>query len=384
MSTSSPRVMVSGCFDLLHSGHIAFLQEAAELGELHVCIGSDATVLGIKGRAPVTDERERAFMLRAVGCVHQVHISRGSGLLDFLPEIEDLQPDVFFVNQDGHTDDKKQAIEARGIDYRVSQRRPHQGLTQRSTTSLRATDFIPHRIDLAGGWLDQPFISRLAPGPMVVCSIDHQDTYELRSGMASSTRATAVKLWGRRLPVDDPEYLAKVLFAFENPPGTADVTGSQDAIGIVYPGVTRMMYRGGYWPTQIDNTVDPELAAFIQDRLYMVYVGKRPAGFEVLAEQHPNADDARKLGQAANDLWDALHRRDAPAFGQALTAGFEAQTAMFPLMRNPAIDALIAEHGPSSLGYKVSGAGGGGYVIFFRDTPLPGDDVLRPRLRTPD
>lgn len=382
MSNPKPRVMVSGCYDLLHSGHVAFLQEAAELGQLHVCIGSDATVLSLKGRSPITDERERAFMLRAVGCVHEVRVSRGGGMLDFLPELEDLAPDIFFVNQDGHSPDKKRAVEEHGVQYRVSERRPHQGLTQRSTTSLRAQDFIPHRIDLAGGWIDQPHISKLHPGPVIGCSIDHQDQYEPRSGMASSTRATAVKLWGRRLPVDDPHYLAKALFAFENPPGSGDVTGSQDAIGIVFPGITRMHYDGGYWPTEIENTVDPRHIQFLQDRLYFKFVGARPDDFEVLAEQHPNAQDVARLADASERLWRAVLAQDAPGVGRAMTDSFDAQVSMFPLMRNDAIDRAVAAHGPASLGHKVSGAGGGGYVIFFSETPIP--DTLRPHLRSPD
>ena len=48
-------------FDLLHSGHVAFLQEASRLGDLHVCIGSDETVLGLKGRRPVNTQTERTL-----------------------------------------------------------------------------------------------------------------------------------------------------------------------------------------------------------------------------------------------------------------------------------------------------------------------------------
>src|SRR5688572_30488854 len=47
------RVFVSGCFDMLHSGHVAFLQTAASYGDLYVALGSDATVYGLKGRLPV-------------------------------------------------------------------------------------------------------------------------------------------------------------------------------------------------------------------------------------------------------------------------------------------------------------------------------------------
>lgn len=47
------QIMVSGCFDLLHSGHVAFLKEASNFGDLHVCIGNDENVFQLKGRYPV-------------------------------------------------------------------------------------------------------------------------------------------------------------------------------------------------------------------------------------------------------------------------------------------------------------------------------------------
>jgi len=51
------KVFVSGCFDMLHSGHIRFLEQAAEYGDVYVAIGSDRTVMDLKGRAPVTTEK---------------------------------------------------------------------------------------------------------------------------------------------------------------------------------------------------------------------------------------------------------------------------------------------------------------------------------------
>ena len=122
--TPEKKVMVSGCFDLLHSGHVAFLQEAAQQGHLYVCIGSDDTVLGLKGRRPVNPQHERRFMLEALECVHEVRINRGSGILDFMSEMEDIQPDVFFVNEDGHTPAKEALCREKGIEYLVSRRLP--------------------------------------------------------------------------------------------------------------------------------------------------------------------------------------------------------------------------------------------------------------------
>ena len=101
------KVLVSGCFDLLHSGHVAFFKEAASYGDLYVALGSDQTLFELKGRVPVNSEQERLFMVRAVSHVKDAFISQGSGLLDFIEEFRAVRPDIFIVNEDGHTPDKE-------------------------------------------------------------------------------------------------------------------------------------------------------------------------------------------------------------------------------------------------------------------------------------
>ena len=108
-------VMVSGCFDLLHSGHVEFFQRAAALGdELVAALGSDRTVFDLKGQAPVNNEEERRFMVQNVACVRRALVSRGSGYLDFEPELRELRPDVFVVNEDGNTPGKRKLVESPG------------------------------------------------------------------------------------------------------------------------------------------------------------------------------------------------------------------------------------------------------------------------------
>ncbi len=85
------KVFVSGCFDLLHSGHIAFFNEAATYGDLYVALGSDKTVFDLKGKVPVNDQNERLFMIQSVKCVKDVFVSQGSGILDFLAEFQAIQ-----------------------------------------------------------------------------------------------------------------------------------------------------------------------------------------------------------------------------------------------------------------------------------------------------
>ncbi|HVO71517.1 MAG TPA: adenylyltransferase/cytidyltransferase family protein [Aggregatilineaceae bacterium] len=365
------KVMVSGCFDLLHSGHIAFFKEASKYGDVYVALGSDQTVLELKGRLPVNAEQERLFMVKAVGYVKEAFISRGSGLLDFVEEFKELHPDILIVNEDGHTPDKQQICEEYGVEYIVLSREPHPGLIQRSTTALRAVNRIPFRIDLAGGWLDQPFVSRYHPGAVITISIEPTVEFNERSGMASSTRNAAIDLWGPRLPPGDCEKLAKILFCYDNPPGTNEISGSQDAIGIVFPGLARAYYEGGYWPSHIDTLCDETALQFVENALYLVTLGPRHAGFDVLSDTCIDQLWAKALADAAEHCWEAILNRDIGAFGGAIRQGYEAQIAMFPHMVNDQVVHLIQQYQDQVLGWKLSGAGGGGYLILVSDTPVP-------------
>ena len=94
------------------------------------------------------------------------------------------------------------------------------------------------------------------PGPVLTISLEPTIEFNERSGMATSTRRKAIDLWGPRLPAGDPEKLAKILFCYDNPPGTREISGSQDTIGIVFPGLNNAYYTGEYWPAQIDSVQD--------------------------------------------------------------------------------------------------------------------------------
>lgn len=373
------KVFVSGCFDLLHSGHVAFLQSAAALGELHVAVGSDATVFQLKGRSPVNSEEERLFMVRSVRGVAHAFISRGSGMLDFEPELRARQPDIFVVNEDGNVPRKERLCRELGIRYVVLARKPAPELPSRSSTELRAEEVMPYRIDLAGGWLDQPFVSELWPGPVLTISLEPTVPFNERSGMATSTRNHALELWGPRLPSGDPEKLARILFCYDNPPGTKTISGSQDAIGIVLSGLSRAWYEGGYWPSRIDRVHDEATLAFIEDSLYLLPLGPREDDYDPLAVRHLSAEGAKALADAAQDCWEAILRRDRAAFGRHFRASFEAQVALLPGMLTEAVTELIALHREEVLGWKLSGAGGGGYLILVSDKPV--EKALRIRIR---
>jgi cytidyltransferase-like protein len=376
------KVFVSGCFDMLHSGHIAFLTEAASYGDLYVAIGSDQTIFEIKGRPTINTELERLYMLQSLACVKEARISHGSGMLDFIDELLEIAPDMLIVNEDGNIPEKKQLCEELGIEYKILKRIPHPGLLPRSTTELRKLDQMPYRIDMAGGWLDQPFVSKYYPGPVITISLEPTIEFNDRSGMATSTRHKMIDLWGNKLPVDHYEKIAKILFCYDNPPGTKIISGSQDAIGLVFPGLNKSWYEGEYWPTRIDSVLDERILQFIEQSLYMIPLGPRQPGFDVLSNTCIDTVRAKALSEAAEACWDAILACDVNNFGIYTRLGFEAQIAMFPHMMNETLFHLIEQYRNQARGWKVSGAGGGGYLILVSDRPI--ENAVRITVRRKD
>lgn len=357
------KVFVSGCFDMLHSGHIRFLEETAAYGDVYVGIGSDHTVKELKGRYPVNTQDERKYMLEALRHVKACFINQGSGIMDFLEELDRVSPDYFVVNEEGNTPAKLQLCRRLGIQYVVLQRTPRTNLPARSTTSLRRECGIPYRLDLAGGWLDQPFVSKHGAGPVLVISVEPSLEFNERSGMASSTRRRAIELWQTDIPGGDREKHAKTLFCYENPPGTKEFSGSQDALGIVLPGLNRLDYRGGYWPAKITPMEDEEILHWLEEHLHLVPLGPRQSGFQVLKGTRITPAKVRALASAADHCWDAIRKRDLAEFGRRFRESFEAQVSLFPKMADQNVRSAIALYAEKSLGWKLSGAGGGGYLV---------------------
>ena len=376
------KVFVSGCFDILHSGHIAFLTEAAQFGDLYVGLGSDKTISDLKGRRTINSEDERFYMLNALSCVHKVQINKGSGILDFLDDMKSLSPDVFIVNEDGHTPDKEQICKDMGIEYKVLKRIPYANLPVRSSTSLRKETPIPYRIDLAGTWIDQPYVSKYCPGWAITASIEPTIEFNERSGMATSTRKKAIELWNDNLPMENPEKLAKILFRYDNDPGTKDVSGSQDSIGITMPGINRFFYdKEKYWPSKFETISDLSIIRWLEDRLYMVTLWPRPADFVVLENTNISKDNVKRLTDAAEMAWDGLTKKDIKTFAQGFSASFNSQVKMFPKMMNDKIARVIDSHRDKALAWKLSGAGGGGYLILISEEEIPNAIKIKIRIK---
>ena len=382
MCEKKKRVFVSGCIDMLHSGHIAFLQEASGYGDVYIGLGSDKTIKDLKGRETINSEEERVYILNALSCVHKASVNKGSGLMDFVDDIKALRPDIFMVNEDGHSPEKEELCKELGIEYKVLKRIPHANLPPRSTTALRAIKPMPYRIDLAGTWIDQPYVSNYYPGSAITASIEPTIEFNERSGMATSTRKKAIELWNDHLPPDKPEKLAKTLFRYDNDPGTREVSGSQDSIGITMPGINKFFYeKGKYWPSKFDIISDLSTIRWLEDRLYMLTLWPRPDGYNVLSDTNITTENVKRLTEAADVAWQGLISRDIKTFSEGFLDSFHSQVRMFPKMMNPEIRKIIDQHKDQALAWKLSGAGGGGYLIFISEKVIPNAFKIRIRVK---
>lgn len=382
MNNNKKKVFVSGCFDMLHSGHVAFLQEASQYGDLYIGLGSDKTIRDLKGRETINSEEERLYLLNALSCVHQATVNRGSGLIDFLDDMKVLKPDIFVVNEDGHSPEKEKICKELGIEYKVLKRIPHANLPARSTTSLRAVKPMPYRVDLAGTWIDQPYVSKYWPGAAITASIEPTIEFNERSGMATSTRKKAIELWNDHLPLEKPEKLAKTLFRYDNDPGIKEVSGSQDSIGITMPGINRFYYeKEKYWPSKFDTISDLKTIHWLEDRLYMLTLWPRPDGYKVLSDTHINTENVKRLADAAETAWEGLNAMDIKTFTRGFLDSFHSQIRMFPKMMNPEIQKIIDQYKEKALAWKLSGAGGGGYLILISEEKIPNAFQIKIRVK---
>ena len=250
---------------------------------------------------------------------------------------------------------------------------------------------LPYRLQLAGGWIDQPFISARnpePPGSMVVVSLQPSVRFMDRSGMATGTRATAFALWGDRVPEGrDPMALVRELYGAENV-GRAEPSGSQDMIGVIYPGVSRLDYdasvEGGWFPSHIESTCDPEIARWLERVLHLIAVSPRPPGYGPLGVKHLDGTWIRRLGQCGKDCYDAIVGQDVAALGASMNECSRCWDALLPhTLAHPTITVdlkgLLARYQSRYAGAMYSGCGGG-YLFVVSEEPVPGGFQVSIRL----
>ena len=379
----SKKVFVSGCYDMLHSGHVAFFREASRYGDLYVGIGSDATIRELKNRETVYSERERLYMVKAIRYVTDAFINPGSGMMDFVETVDRVKPDIFVVNSDGGSQTKRDFCRERGIEYVELERVPEAGLEARSTTSLRSgtRSRIPYRVDLAGTWIDQPYVSELHPGWALTISVEPDVEFMEGGGMSTSTRNCARKIWPYELPAYNEEMMARLLFCFENGPEDEKgyISGAQDAIGICMSGLNRHYYDRSFWPLKIESCGDEETLSWLESHLCLVPMFPRRPGTSVVEGKDVTEPKVRALAEAADRCWDAILAKDLGRFAEAFLDSFNAQVSLFPAMIQPGVQEHIDRWKEKALAWKMTGAGGGGYLCLVVETVPEGAIPLRIR-----
>lgn len=249
---------------------------------------------------------------------------------------------------------------------------------------------IPYRMALAGGWIDQPFVSRSNPDPpgsMVVVSLEPVLRYMDRSGMATSTRKVAMQLWNGKLPQGDPAKLVRQLYDAENR-GKPEPSGAQDMAGIILPGINRLdfdaRYEGGFFPAHIETCRDSRVARWIENVFYLVPVNQRPFGYNPLEIKNLHADWIRRLSQSGRDCYTALLSMDIHALGESMNECMRCWEAILPgTVRHDTIQidltGILSYYQDHYPGAMYSGCGGG-YLFVVSEEPVPGGFQIKVRV----
>jgi hypothetical protein len=253
-------------------------------------------------------------------------------------------------------------------------------MDRKKTSSI--TDIIgkiQYRLALPGGWIDQPFMSKHHPGSMVVVAVEPEFRFMDRAGICGSTRSIALELWGGDLPDEDPAKLVRRLYDVENK-DKPNPSGSQDMIGIVYPGINRLDYdyahEGGYFPKHIESTNDPKTARWLEQNLYILPVNTRPDGSSPLGRQNLTSQWVARLGQSGKDCYDAIMRQDLNAMGVSFNDCMQSWHELMPdIFEHPTLNidllSLLKHYQNNYTGAMYSGCGGG-YLFVASDRNVPG------------
>lgn len=252
---------------------------------------------------------------------------------------------------------------------------------------------LQYRLALAGGWIDQPFASKLNPDPpgsMVVVAVEPQFRWMDRSGICGSTRQIALELWGGALPDRDPAQLVRELYQAEND-GRAEPSGSQDMIGLIYPGVSRLDYdfrcHEGLFPAHIESCNDPAVAAWLSRILHILPVAPRPDGYNPLETKNLDPAWIARLGRSGRDCYDAIVAHDIERLGASMNECMKCWETILPgTVRHPTLRVdlmeLLSFYQRRYPGAMYSGCGGG-YLFVTSEHPIPGAFTIQVRIKTP-
>jgi hypothetical protein len=249
---------------------------------------------------------------------------------------------------------------------------------------------MPYRIALAGRWIDQPFVSRHDPSPpgsMVVIAVHPDFRFMDLCGIGTSTRKVAQRLWGSRIPARPPAELVRELYNEENK-ARREPSGSQDMVGLVYPGVSRIDYdirhEGGIFPAQVESNTHPEVVQWAQRVIHILPVAQRPPGYSPLDVKNIEPSWVRRLGASGSACFESFATRNLQGLQESMNECMRAWAALLPgTVRHPTITVDlegILRHYQAEYGGAMYSGCGGGYLFVATDREVPGSFHVRIRV----
>jgi hypothetical protein len=241
---------------------------------------------------------------------------------------------------------------------------------------------MPYKLALAGGWIDQPFISKHNPSPpgsMVVVNVEPQFWFMERAGISTGTRNIALELWKNGLPRRNLDELVRELYMTENT-GKAEPSGSQDMIGLIYPGISRIDYdfkhREGVFPVQVETNNDPQVISWLENVISILSIAPRPDGYNPLEIKNLEPDWIARLGNSGKMCYDAIIAKDIKALGESMNENMLCWEAILPgTVRHHTIKTdlmpLLKYYQSRYPGAMYSGCGGG-YLYVASEKLVPG------------
>ncbi|MDZ4743118.1 MAG: adenylyltransferase/cytidyltransferase family protein [Verrucomicrobiota bacterium] len=337
------KVFISGCYDIIHGGHVEFFSQARALGDyLVVSIAGDNALLKHKGRRPAIPVLHKKRLIENLEMVDEVIISdetEGDLGLNFYKQFLEIKPQILAVTDDDQYEEPKRKLcEQVGAEYI---RLPKTLNFEQVSTSgiirwVRAPHFVPLRVDFAGGWLDVPKFSR--PGGRIVnCAISplvslNEWQYQISSGLGSSAAYA-------------------ILMGSDGVGSELDCgVGWQDPVVISETGLC--VWESGQKPKLLAKfDVD-----YLRGKMALYYTGKTrktPA----LTDKIRDFDIIYRAGQIAEK---ACYVRDEEAkiftLGEAVNLSYEAQI-------KEGMDNLPVS--PKAIARKYCGGGWGGYALYL-------------------
>jgi len=333
-------VLVSGCYDILHAGHIEFFHSAKTVfrdpdnTSLTVCIATDKTIRQLKGREPVMDAKHRMAVLSALKIVDCVFVGDDEiPELNFKRYLEEFGPDALVVTEDDpYAVAKRKLCMVNKVEYLQLSKEPYFNCTPTSTTIARrkasTAAQVPLRVDFAGGWLDVPKLAR-QDGYVVNCAISplvSRDDwpYEKRSGLGGSAAHA-------------------LLNGEDSVQSELGIAGWQDAAIVQETGVC--VWRSGEKPT-LDVKSD---GSWLKGLMALMWTGIHHDTGNLLDRDR----DYDRITEASQIAKHAVLTRDVTALGDAIRDSYRAQ-----------LDEGMAELDfRSDVPHKYLGSGHGGYVL---------------------